>query len=113
MVKQAQIGGVVALIHMLENALKKWVSERVDQLFRAKVRHIMAMISDVQAKIIELESLILEERQEVSDAIEDFAKRLKEALDAAANSGQDLTVLITDLERVADEVRAIYVKPDV
>ena len=103
----------MALIHMLENALKKWVSERVDQLFRAKAKHIMALISDVQAKIIELESLILEERQEVSAAIEDFVQRLKEALDAAANSGQDLTVLITDLERVADEVRAIYVKPDV
>lgn len=103
----------MALVHMLENALKKWVSERVDQLFRAKARYIMALISDVQAKIIELESLILEERQEVSAAIEDFAQRLQEALDAAANSGQDLTVLITDLERVADEVRAIYVKPDV
>lgn len=103
----------MALFYMLENALKNWVSERVDQLFRVKAKYIMAMVSDVQAKIIELESLILEERQEVSDAIEDFAKRLKEALDAAAtDSDQDLTVLITDLERVADEVRAIYVKPD-
>lgn len=99
-------------MYTLEVTLRNWVRDRVDQLFRGKVKHIMAMISDVQAKIVELESLILEERQEVSNAIDDFAARLKEALDAAAGSGQDLTVLITDLERVADEVKAIYVKPD-
>lgn len=69
----------------------------------------MVLVTEVQQKIANLEALVLAERAQVTAAIDEFAARLKEALAAAAsNSGQDLSVLISDLERVEAEIREIY-----
>lgn len=72
----------------------------------------MVLVSEVQAKIADLEALVLQERAQVSAAIDEYAKKLKDALEAAqASSGQDLSVLIADLQRVEDEVRSMYEPP--
>lgn len=98
------------LITSLEFAFVSWLTSKILQVL--KDQKIMVMISDVQAKIAELEQTIQDEKLSVAAAIDAYAAKVKEALDAAANSGQDLSVLITDLQRVEDEIKAIYTPPE-
>jgi predicted nucleic acid-binding Zn-ribbon protein len=102
----------MTILQILEVAFISWLIVKINEQLKEKDNNIMTMVSDVQAKIAELEALIVEERGQVIEAINTFATKLKEALAAAAESGQDLSVLISDLQRVEDEVRAIYEPSD-
>ena len=95
-------------MQMIETAFTRWLNQHINQIVKQRIKPIMVLVSEVQAKIADLEALVLQERAQVSAAIDEFAQKLKEALEAAQASGQDLSVLIADLQRVEDEVRAIY-----
>lgn len=96
------------VMQMIETAFTSWLNQHINQIVTKRIKPIMVLVSEVQAKIADLEALVLQERAQVSAAIDEFAQKLKEALETAQASGQDLSVLVADLQRVEDEVRAIY-----
>ena len=100
------------VMQMIETAFTRWLNQYINQIVKQRIKPIMVLVSEVQAKIADLEALVLQERAQVSAAIDEYAKKLKDALEAAqASSGQDLSVLIADLQRVEDEVRSMYEPP--
>jgi acyl-CoA hydrolase len=98
----------MTILKSLESAFTAWLIKKVDDRITKREHKIMVLVTEVQQKIANLEALVLAERAQVTAAIDEFAARLKEALAAASNSGQDLSVLISDLERVEAEIREIY-----
>jgi septal ring factor EnvC (AmiA/AmiB activator) len=101
------------LIKSIEQAFMHWLDSKVKLLVNKRIGKLMITVSEVQAKIAELEAAIVAERGQVTNAIEAYTARIAELIDAASASGQDLSVLITDLERVEAEIKAIYAPPEV
>ena len=98
----------MTILQALEAVFMGWLTAKINEVQHEKETHIMTTIQEIQAQLEALEAAALEERAQVSAAIDEFAVKIKNAMDTAATSGQDLSVLSDQIKAIEAEIRSIY-----
>lgn len=96
----------MTLFDAISGTFDAWIMSKIKE----GTKKMAKTVADIQAQLAELETIVLEEKAQVAEAIDELTARVQELIEEAAEN--DLEVLSSDVDRVAEEVRAIFAAPE-